>query len=105
MVKRKSTSTSASSTKSARKANGGTAKSTSATAKGNGSAAKTAASTQKKSTTTKAKSRKMQVSAEQRLHMIQEAAYFKSIGNGASDPTANWLSAEREIDSQVKLSG
>jgi hypothetical protein len=39
------------------------------------------------------------ISAQDRYHMIDEAAYYRAEKNGFQvDPHANWIAAEREID-------
>jgi hypothetical protein len=39
------------------------------------------------------------ISAQDRYHMIDEAAYYRAEKNGFQvDPHANWIAAEKEID-------
>lgn len=39
------------------------------------------------------------ISAQERYHMIDEAAYYRAEKNGFQvDPHANWIAAEKEID-------
>jgi chromosome segregation ATPase len=44
------------------------------------------------------------VSAEQRLQMIAEAAYFRAEARGfhGGDPVADWIDAEAEVDAQIR---
>ena len=48
----------------------------------------------------KAKTAKPKVSERQRIHMIEEAAYFKAEQRGfqGGDPVADWLMSEQEVD-------
>ncbi len=46
------------------------------------------------------------VSPEERHRMIAEAAYYIALRKGfKSDPRANWLEAEAEIDARLKAEG
>lgn len=49
----------------------------------------------------KAKTSRPRVSEKQRIHMIEEAAYFKAEQRGFQDgdPVADWLMSEKEVDS------
>ena len=48
---------------------------------------------------------KIQIGPEERARLISEAAYFRAEQRGfkGGDPTADWLAAEREIDSKYSL--
>lgn len=47
----------------------------------------------------KAKSAPKTISAQERYHMIDEAAYYRAEKNGFQvDPQENWIAAEREIN-------
>lgn len=49
--------------------------------------------------TAKATSSTKTISAQDRYHMIDEAAYYRAEKNGFQvDPHANWIAAEQEID-------
>lgn len=56
-----------------------------------------------KSSTTPAR----QVTAEERRHMIAEAAYFRAQSRGfaGADPNDDWLTAEREVDQALLAAG
>ncbi len=42
------------------------------------------------------------IDEKERIRLIQEAAYFRSIAKGASpDSTHHWLAAEREVDQRL----
>lgn len=46
------------------------------------------------------------VTKDERHRMIAEAAYYISVRRGpSSDPTKNWLEAERQIDAQLLRDG
>lgn len=42
------------------------------------------------------------VDAAERLKLIQQAAYYRSLARGvAADPVQDWLAAEREVDRRL----
>jgi hypothetical protein len=63
-------------------------------------AAKTETAGKKPLRKAKAKTATPKVSKEQRIHMIEEAAYFKAEQRGfqGGDPVADWLMSEQEVD-------
>ena len=75
------------------------AKTKAATAKSNGSAKKIA----KMNTKLEINKNLLQVSCDERLLMIAEAAYYRSLNGSGSDEVNNWLNAEMDIDQQVML--
>lgn len=44
----------------------------------------------------------MNVSPEERMRMIQEAAYFLAMNGNGTDEVGNWLRAEQEIDLRIR---
>ncbi|MGI9259429.1 MAG: DUF2934 domain-containing protein [Gammaproteobacteria bacterium] len=50
--------------------------------------------------TRKSKAKSPSVTEEQRIQMIEEAAYFKAEQRGFEDgdPVADWLTSEQEVD-------
>lgn len=70
-----------------------------ATAKSNGSAKKIA----KTNTKSEINRNLLRVSYDERLLMIAEAAYYRSLNGSGSDEVNNWLKAEMDIDQQVML--
>ncbi len=69
------------------------------TAKSNGSAKKTA----KTNIRSEINKNLLRVSHNERLQMIAEAAYYRSLNGSGSDEVNNWLKAEMDIDQQVML--
>lgn len=67
---------------------------------GHSQAARDLARTQSKTTMAE----RRLVTPEERERLIQEAAYFCATNGQCGDDIANWLRAEREIDSEFTLS-
>jgi len=63
-------------------------------------AAKTEKPARKATRKAKAKAKSQSVTEEQRIQMIEEAAYFKAEERGfeGGDPIADWLTSEQEVD-------
>ena len=74
-------------------------------AKSSQTATKTATKTARK-TTRKSQSQSPIVSKEQRLQMIEEAAYFRAEQRSfqGGDPVADWLLSETEVDDLLSQS-